>query len=112
MLKGNLAADGALIKVAGLKSSIFEGAARIFECEEDAFAAVMARSYSAGDLLVSRNEGQARTLQWLADEAEIARRRAAWKPRPSERLAGVLQKYAKRVGPAHLGAVAHSGAVQ
>jgi dihydroxy-acid dehydratase len=59
-----------------------------------------------------RIDGQARVLQWLASEAEIARRRAAWKPRPGERLAGVLEKYAKLVGPAHLGAVTHSGAVQ
>jgi dihydroxy-acid dehydratase len=181
VLKGNLAPDGALIKVAGLKSSIFEGPARIFECEEDAFAAVMARSYGAGDVLVIRNEGprggpgmremlgvtalvygqgmgekvalltdgrfsgatrglmvgyigpeaalggpiallqdgdriridgQARVLQWLASEDEIARRRAAWKPRTGERLGGVLEKYAKLVGPAHLGAVTHSGAVE
>ena len=59
-----------------------------------------------------RIDGQARVLQWLAGEDEIARRRAAWKPRTSERLAGVLEKYAKLVGPAHLGAVTHSGAMQ
>ena len=59
-----------------------------------------------------RIDGQARTLQWLASDAEIARRRAAWQPRASERLAGVLEKYAKLVGPAHLGAVTHSGAVE
>ena len=181
VLKGNLAPDGALLKVAGLKSSIFEGPARVFECEEGAFAAVTARAYAAGDVLVIRNEGpvggpgmremlgvtalvygqgmgekvalltdgrfsgatrglmvgyigpeaalggaiallqdgdriridgERRTLQWLASDAEIARRRAAWKPRASERLAGVLEKYAKLVGPAHLGAVTHSGAVQ
>ena len=180
VLKGNLAPDGALIKVAGLKNSVFEGPARVFECEEDAFAAVTARAYAAGDVLVIRNEGpvggpgmremlgvtalvygqgmgeevalltdgrfsgatrglmvgyigpeaalggaiallqdgdriridgQARTLQWLTSDAEIARRRAAWKPRASERLAGVLEKYAKLVGPAHLGAVTHSGAM-
>jgi dihydroxy-acid dehydratase len=45
VLKGNLAPDGALIKVAGLKSAVFEGPARVFECEEDAFAAVSARAY-------------------------------------------------------------------
>jgi dihydroxy-acid dehydratase len=43
---------------------------------------------------------------------EIARRRAAWQPRAAERLAGVLEKYAKLVGPAHLGAVTHSGAME
>lgn len=181
VLKGNLAPDGALIKIAGLKSSVFEGPARVFESEEDAFAAVTARTYQAGDVLVIRNEGprggpgmremlgvtalvygqgmgeqvalltdgrfsgatrglmvgyigpeaalggpiallrdgdriridgEARTLQWLASDDEIARRRAAWTPRAAERLGGVLEKYAKLVGPAHLGAVTHSGAVE
>ncbi len=180
VLKGNLAPDGALIKVAGLANTVFEGPARVFECEEDAFEAVTSRNYAAGDVLVIRNEGPrggpgmremlgvtalvygqgmgekialltdgrfsgatrglmvgyigpeaqlggpiallrdgdriridapARSLQWLADEAEIARRRSAWLPRASERLGGVLEKYAKLVGPAHLGAVTHSGAV-
>ena len=160
---------------------MFEGLARVFESEEDAFAAVTARAYAAGDVLVIRNEGprggpgmremlgvtalvygqgmgekvalltdgrfsgatrglmvgyigpeaalggpiallkdgdriridgEARTLQWLASDAEIERRRAVWKPRAAERLAGVLEKYAKLVGPAHLGAVTHSGAVE
>ena len=181
VLKGNLAPDGALIKIAGLASAVFEGPARVFECEEDAFAAVTARAYREGDVLVIRNEGprggpgmremlgvtalvsgqgmgekvalltdgrfsgatrglmvgyigpeaaqggpialvrdgdriridgHARTLQWLVDPAEIERRRAAHQPQPRERLAGVLEKYAKLVGPAHLGAVTHSGAVE
>ncbi|MEO6746756.1 MAG: dihydroxy-acid dehydratase, partial [Caldimonas sp.] len=57
VLKGNLAPDGALIKIAGLKTNVFEGTARVFECEEDAFAAVSERRYAAGDVLVIRNEG-------------------------------------------------------
>src|SRR4030095_9973362 len=57
VLKGNLAPDGALIKIAGLKASVFEGPARVFECEEDAFAAVSERAYKEGDVLVIRNEG-------------------------------------------------------
>ena len=181
VLKGNLAPDGALIKVAGLKNAVFEGPARVFESEEDAFAAVKAQAYAAGDVLVIRNEGPqggpgmremlgvtalvygqgmgekvalitdgrfsgatrglmvgyigpeaarggpialvrdgdviridgaARTLTLRVDDAEIARRRAAWQPRTAERLAGVLEKYAKLVGPAHLGAVTHSGAME
>jgi len=178
VLKGNLASDGALIKIAGLKTSVFEGPARVFECEEDAFAAVTARAYAEGDVLVIRNEGprggpgmremlgvtalvygqgmgekvalltdgrfsgatrglmvgyigpeaalggpiallrdgdriridgEQRTLDVLLDDAELARRRAAWQPRRAEMLSGVLEKYAKLVGPAHLGAVTHSG---
>ena len=159
VLKGNLAPDGALIKIAGLKSAVFEGPARVFECEEDAFAAVSERRYAAGEVLVIRNEGprggpgmremlgvtalvygqgmgervalitdgrfsgatrglmvgyvgpeaalggpislvqegdriridgDARTLDLLVDAAELARRRAAHRPAPRERLAGVL----------------------
>lgn len=181
VLEGNLAPEGALIKIAGLKSLAFEGPARVFESEEDCFAAVKARAYSAGEVLVIRNEGprggpgmremlgvtalvygqgmgekvalltdgrfsgatrgmmigyvgpeaavggpiawlrdgdrvridaRAARLDMLIDEAEWARRRAAWTPRadaPDPGLAGVMEKYARLVGPAHLGAVTHSG---
>jgi dihydroxy-acid dehydratase len=57
VLKGNLCPDGALIKVAGLKSQSFEGRARVFECEEDCAEVVRARRYKAGEVLVIRNEG-------------------------------------------------------
>lgn len=43
---------------------------------------------------------------------ELATRRSAWTPQARERLAGVLEKYARLVGPAHEGAVTHSGNVQ
>ena len=56
-LKGNLAPDGAMVKVAGLKSRVFSGPARVFDCEEDAFAAVEKRAYKAGEVLVIRYEG-------------------------------------------------------
>jgi dihydroxy-acid dehydratase len=181
VLKGNLAPDGAVIKVAGMKSLSFEGAARVFESEEECTAAVQANAIRAGDVVVIRNEGprggpgmremlgvtaliygqglgesvalltdgrfsgatrgmmigyvgpeaaaggpialvregdriridaHAGTLDLLVDEAELARRRAAWTPRRAERLAGVLEKYARLVGPAHLGAVTHAGSVE
>ncbi|MGE0799605.1 MAG: dihydroxy-acid dehydratase [Lautropia sp.] len=181
VLKGNLCPDGALIKIAGLRALVFEGRARVFECEEDCTDAVRRRAYAAGDVLVIRNEGpkggpgmremlgttaliygqgmgeqvalltdgrfsgatrgmcigyagpeaadggpialvadgdpiridcNRRTIDLLVDDAELARRRAAWRPRRAERLAGVLEKYAKLVGPAHLGAVTHSGNVE
>ncbi len=180
VLKGNLAPDGALIKVAGLRSRVFEGRARVFEGEEACFEAVKARRYAAGDVLVIRNEGpqggpgmremlgvtalvygqgmgeqvalltdgrysgatrgmkigyvgpeaaaggpiallrdgdpiridgDARRLDVLVDDAELARRREALATRERPRLAGVLEKYARLVGPACLGAVTHSGAV-
>jgi dihydroxy-acid dehydratase len=56
-LKGSLAPDGAIVKVAGLKKLKFRGPARCFECEEDAFAAVQARNYREGEVLVIRYEG-------------------------------------------------------
>ncbi|SHL15076.1 dihydroxy-acid dehydratase [Roseovarius marisflavi] len=60
-LKGNLAPAGAIVKVAGMteEQQVFTGPARVFECEEDAFEAVKARSYKEGDVLVIRNEGPA-----------------------------------------------------
>jgi dihydroxy-acid dehydratase len=56
-LKGNLAPDGAIVKVAGLKNQFFEGTALCFDSEEEAFAAVQARAYKAGDVIVIRYEG-------------------------------------------------------
>ncbi|WP_315773043.1 MULTISPECIES: dihydroxy-acid dehydratase [unclassified Bradyrhizobium] len=57
VLKGNLAPDGAVIKIAGLKNLVFEGRARVFEDEEVCVAAVRARNYQAGEVLIIRNEG-------------------------------------------------------
>ena len=56
-LKGNLAPDGAIVKVAGLNSKLFIGKARCFDCEEDGFNAVSKRQYNAGDVIVIRYEG-------------------------------------------------------
>ena len=180
VLKGSLCPDGALIKIAGLRSLVMEGRARVFECEEDCTLAVRERRYAEGDVLVIRNEGpkggpgmremlgttaliygqgmgekvalitdgrfsgatrgmcigyagpeaadggpialvedgdriridcEARRLDLLVDDGELARRRAAWTPRAAERLAGVMEKYARLVGPAFKGAVTHAGAV-
>ncbi|MFP5509244.1 MAG: dihydroxy-acid dehydratase [Paracoccaceae bacterium] len=60
-LKGNLAPTGAIVKVAGMSEDqqVFTGPARVFECEEDAFAAVQKREYKEGDVIVIRNEGPA-----------------------------------------------------
>ncbi|MCB1506858.1 MAG: dihydroxy-acid dehydratase [Hyphomicrobiaceae bacterium] len=56
-LKGSLAPDGAIVKVAGMKNLKFRGPARCFDCEEDAFKAVEARQYKEGEVLVIRYEG-------------------------------------------------------
>ena len=60
-LKGNLAPDGAIVKVAGMSAEqqVFSGPARVFESEEEAFAAVKARTYEEGEVIVIRNEGPA-----------------------------------------------------
>ncbi len=56
-LKGNLAPEGAIVKVAGMARTKFTGPARVFDTEEEAFAAVQARAYADGDVLVIRYEG-------------------------------------------------------
>ena len=60
-LKGNLAPEGAIVKIAGMSEEdiVFTGPALIFECEQDAFEAVQNRAYSEGDVFVIRNEGPA-----------------------------------------------------
>jgi len=57
VLKGNLAPQGAIVKVAGMKTLRFAGTALCFDCEEDAFAAVEQRRYKDGDIIVIRYEG-------------------------------------------------------
>ena len=60
-LRGNLAPDGAIVKVAGMTEAeqVFTGPARVFECEEEAFEAVKKREYKEGEVIVIRNEGPA-----------------------------------------------------
>ncbi len=57
ILKGNLAPNGAVVKLKGDEPQYHKGPARIFECEEDAFAAVQAQKIKAGDVVVVRYEG-------------------------------------------------------
>jgi len=176
VLKGNLAPDGALIKVAGLKSLVFEGRARVFDSEEACAAVVKSKNYREGEVLVIRYEGpkggpgmremlgitaliygqgMGEKVALLTDgrfsgatrgmmvgyvspeaavggplalvrdgdrilidaakarlELQVARaelsKRKAKRPKRAP-LGGVLEKYAALVGPAHLGAVTHSG---
>jgi dihydroxy-acid dehydratase len=179
VLAGNLAPDGALIKIAGLTRLTIEGPARVFESEPEATRAVRRREFADGDVIVIRNEGPrggpgmreilgttaavvgqgmgekvalitdgrfsggtrglcvghvspeaadggplalvhdgdiiridatTGTLELMVDDAELGRRRAGWRPRHRD-LAGVAEKYARLVGPAHLGAVTHRGNV-
>ncbi len=56
-LRGNLAPDGAIVKVAGLKKLQFSGVARCFDNEEDAMKAVQNKKYKDGDVLIIRYEG-------------------------------------------------------
>lgn len=177
-LKGNLAPEGGIVKVAGLKSLQFRGPARVFDCEDDAFNAVQERKYKEGDIIVVRYEGPkggpgmremlsttsaiygqgmgekvalitdgrfsgatrgmcighvgpeaavggpigllkdgdmiaidaaAGTLNVELSDAELAARKAAWKPRRTIYQSGMLWKYAQLVGPAGKGAVTHPG---
>jgi dihydroxy-acid dehydratase len=57
ILKGNLAPEGCVAKISGHERLSHRGPARVFDCEEDAMAAVTAKKIQAGDVVVIRNEG-------------------------------------------------------
>jgi dihydroxy-acid dehydratase len=57
ILKGNLAPEGCVIKISGHERLEHRGPARVFNCEEDAMAAVTSKKIKAGDVVVIRNEG-------------------------------------------------------
>lgn len=57
ILKGNLASEGCVVKVAGHKKLSHKGPAKVFECEEEAFQAVQQGGIKAGDVVVIRYEG-------------------------------------------------------
>jgi dihydroxy-acid dehydratase len=59
ILRGNLAPEGSVVKLSGHERVHHRGPARVFECEEDAMAAVTAGRIVAGDVVVIRNEGPA-----------------------------------------------------
>ncbi len=178
VLKGSLCPDGALLKIAGLKSLRFKGRARVFDGEESCVAAVRGRDYREGDVLVIRYEGprggpgmremlgvtaliygqgmgekvalltdgrfsgatrgmcigyaspeaqaggaialvrdgdpilidaESARIELLIDAREFDDRRRAWRSPDARQLGGVLEKYARLVGPANEGATTHSG---
>src|SRR5438477_500388 len=177
VLRGNLAPEGAVAKITGIKHVKMTGPARVFDCEEDSLAAILAGRIKPGDIVVIRYEGpkggpgmremlsptsaiigaglgdkvglitdgrfsggtyglvvghvapeaavggtialvrdgdtitidaERRRLELELPEAEIARRRAAWKAPGPRYTTGVLAKYAKLVSSASLGAVTDS----
>ena len=57
ILKGNLAQEGAVAKISGVKNPIITGPARVFESEEECLKAILANQINAGDILVIRYEG-------------------------------------------------------
>ncbi len=59
ILRGNVAPDGCVVKLAGHERRLHVGPARVFDSEEEAMAAVTARTITAGDVVVIRNEGPA-----------------------------------------------------
>ena len=97
-------------KVALLTDGRFSGATRGmcigYACPEAAEGGPIALVRDGDPILI---DCTARRIDLLVDDEEMARRKAAWRPRPGERLAGAMEKYARLVGPANLGAVTHSG---
>jgi dihydroxy-acid dehydratase len=57
ILKGNLATEGAVAKISGVKNPVITGPARVFESEEDCLAAILDNKIKAGDVIVIRYEG-------------------------------------------------------
>jgi len=57
ILYGEIASEGAVLKLSGHARTRFDGPAKVFECEEDAFAAVEANTIERGDVMIIRNEG-------------------------------------------------------
>jgi len=57
ILKGNLALEGCVAKISGIKSPVITGPAKVFESEEDCLAAILDNQINAGDVVVVRNEG-------------------------------------------------------
>jgi dihydroxy-acid dehydratase len=174
ILKGNLASEGAVAKITGIKLAKITGPARVFDSEEACMAAILERKINAGDVVIIRYEGpkggpgmremlsptsaiigeglgdsvglitdgrfsggtygmvvghvapeaavggtialvnegdsvtidaDQRLLQLNVDDAEIARRRAAWQPPAPRYTRGVMAKYARLVSTASKGAV-------
>ena len=174
ILKGNLAQEGAVAKITGVKLARITGPARVFDSEEACMAAILAQKIKAGDVVIIRYEGpkggpgmremlsptsaiigeglgdsvglitdgrfsggtygmvvghvapeaavggtialvnegdsvtidaEQRLLQLNVNDAELARRRAAWQPPAPRYTRGVLAKYAKLVSTASKGAV-------
>ncbi len=177
-LRGNLAPQGAIVKIAGMSKITFSGPARCFDCEEDCFEAVQNKAYKEGEVLVIRYEGprggpgmremlattaalygqgmgdkvalitdgrfsgatrgfcighvgpeaavggpiglvqdgdvisidaEAGTIEVALSDEELAERRKAWQPRPTEFGSGAIWRYAQTVGDAEKGAVVHPG---
>ena len=57
ILKGNLASEGAVAKISGIKTPVLTGPARVFESEEDCLASIIGKQIQAGDVIVIRQEG-------------------------------------------------------
>ncbi|MBD2361234.1 dihydroxy-acid dehydratase [Anabaena minutissima FACHB-250] len=174
ILKGNLATEGAVAKITGVKKALITGPAKVFDSEEECLDAILAGKIQAGDVIVIRYEGpkggpgmremlaptsaiigaglgdavglitdgrfsggtygmvvghvapeaavggaialveegdsitidaNSRLLQLNISDAELASRRANWKPRPPRYTKGILAKYAKLVSSSSVGAV-------
>jgi dihydroxy-acid dehydratase len=178
ILRGNLAPEGCVAKITGLKSTTITGPARVFDSEPATLDAIMANKIKAGDVIVIRYEGpkggpgmqemlaptsaligqglgesvglitdgrfsggtwgmvvghvapeayvggtialvhegdsitidaKKRLLQLNVDDAELARRRAEWRPPKPRYTTGVLAKYMRLVSTASLGAITDAG---
>lgn len=96
--------EKALADAAPPDGAVVHGAADPFRAN----AGLVVLTGNDGDII--RIDATTGTLELMVNDAELGRRRAGWRPRHRD-LAGVAEKYARLVGPAHLGAVTHRGNV-
>ena len=103
VLRGNLAPDGGIAKMSGLKISAFTGPARVFDSEEEATDALLQDQIQDGDVITIDSDKQ--ELSFAVANEELEARRKKWTQPPLRYFRGVLNKYARLVSSADKGAV-------
>ena len=103
VLYGNLAPEGCAVKLAGHDRTLHRGPARVFDSEEDTFAAVKAGAIAPGDIVVIRYEGPARRARHARDAARHGRdrRRGPLRVRRPDHRRALLRRDARLHGRPH-----------
>ena len=103
ILRGNLAEEGAVAKITGLKNPAITGPAKVFDDEQSALDAILVALVERGDSITI--DANTLSLRLNVDDEEIARRRAQWTQPAPRYTRGVLAKFARSAASASRGAV-------